>query len=106
MQAVNLHRTLWRLALAALLVFGQQGAVLHELSHGMEDARANHGGVPHPEVCEKCVAFAGFAGSLSPAIVVVPVLTPANRAIDQWAATAHDAPIARAYQSRAPPIAS
>jgi hypothetical protein len=98
-------RRLLHLAIAFALLFAQQGAALHALSH-LADGATTHSEqekhLPHAPVCDKCVAYAamGSAATSSPpaldgqkavgalaAIIPVPFFTSALQA----------------YRSRAPP---
>jgi hypothetical protein len=91
--------------LAFLVLFAQEAAAVHPLSHLSEPLSApgqpgKH--LPHSPVCEQCVAFAQLGGALpSVPLVIEP----------QRAATVPVFPIAlriicricRPYHSRAPP---
>ncbi|MFA7239617.1 MAG: hypothetical protein WC091_05840 [Sulfuricellaceae bacterium] len=98
-------RRLLHLAFAFALLFAQQGAALHALSHLMNGTPAHseqEKHLPHTPACDKCVAYAavGSTASSSPlafdgqkavgllaAIIPVPLFTSALQA----------------YRSRAPP---
>jgi len=59
-------RLLLSLSLALFLLFAQQGAALHALSHLADDmpAQSQQGKhLPHSPVCDKCVAYAGIASA-------------------------------------------
>ena len=105
-----MRKLLLALVLPFVLLFSQQGALTHELSHlkepGASRQAAGQRSSGHPAgdlQCEACLAFAHLAG-VATASVVHPALlsfsfqVPANEAP---AFIAADAPSAR---SRGPPI--
>ena len=101
-------RRLWhRIALALLLAFAQQQAVLHELQHGVDavEGKSNPASPLH-ETCLKCLSFAGV--DHAPASHVPAFETPeANHPLvapEQWAQRPSVA--FSAYRSRAPPLNS
>ena len=51
-------------ALAALLLFVQQGALLHAFAHVPSNIPSHERQLPHSNVCEKCLAYAGISGAL------------------------------------------
>lgn len=91
--------------LAFILLFAQQGAALHALSH-LADGRAGQSQqekqLPHSPVCDKCMVYAGVAGAATstPSPFTVP------GAVHVFIATNFlpflSAPL-RAYFSRGPP---
>jgi len=103
-----MRKLLLTLVLPLILLFSQQGAVVHELSH-LTDAVAVAAGGPgasgHPGgdlQCQACLAFAHLAGAAAahvahPALLSFGFAVPANEAP---AFIAADAPAAR---SRGPP---
>src|SRR2546421_10035366 len=100
------NRTLRHLLLAAALVFAQQAAQLHALSHVQHDmARAERSGkcvppVSHP--AEQCIAFHAVDSAL-PALALA--LEPPRIALPAVAAIALPFPFSPriAVDSRAPP---
>jgi hypothetical protein len=55
------------LFLALVMLFAQQGAALHALSHATEQIPGQSQQdkkLPHSPVCDKCVAFAELAGAV------------------------------------------
>ena len=103
------NRTLRHLLLAAALVFAQQAAQLHALSHLKRDAiMAERGGkcvppVNHP--AEQCIAYhavdsvlAGLAPAIDSARVVLPAILPSALPLPFAARIVFD--------SRAPPVLS
>ena len=99
-----LRRLASRFALALLLVFTQQQAVLHLLGHSLEEvASKKAAGGPAEQACEKCLAFAHLDHAAVPQL---PALSqPALAAIAPLArlAAGHDGRFHAAYLSRAPP---
>lgn len=106
---MNRARALF-LWLACLLVFGQQGLALHQLSHAIEDSRYGqrqqhddqHDGDEH-RVCDQCAAYAPLGSAAASA----PFDFPLQSAVGQDPLATrqfhfHPRPLA-AYQSRAPP---
>ncbi|MBI5751998.1 MAG: hypothetical protein HZA59_07625 [Hydrogenophilales bacterium] len=99
-----LNRPLYSLILAFALLFAQQGALWHGVSHTASPANSQQDQqLPHSEQCEKCVAFA-HTGAAAP-------VTPLHFALPQLASALvyFDAPAAllalhQPYQSRAPPV--
>lgn len=69
-------RLLRGIVLPLLLVFAQQGAMLHELSHyaaaATHDSEKQH--LPGGEVCSLCLAFAHLGAGLAPNVPVLPTL--------------------------------
>jgi len=63
-------RLLLSLWLAFVLLFAQQGAVLHALSHFADSAPAQsqqEKHLPHSPACDKCVVYAGIGGAAASA---------------------------------------
>jgi hypothetical protein len=92
------------LCLSLLLVLGQQGAVLHELSHQAGDPVHPSQGKPLPQdkLCDQCVAYAGMgaaAVAAGPAVAGVD----AGFALASYLAHGRQACFSAAYLSRAPP---
>jgi hypothetical protein len=71
------------LALALLLVFAQQGALLHELGHVYRTgapALKNDATLPDGKMCETCLAFAQAANPASGTTFVPPVVAAVRHA--------------------------
>lgn len=91
--------------LAFLLLFAQQGAALHALSH-LADGRAGQSQqekqLPHSPACDKCVVYAGVASAVasSASPFTVPGAVPVFVAITFLLFLS--APL-RPYYSRGPP---
>ncbi len=98
-------RLLFPLWLAFVLLFAQQGAVLHALSHladsvPSQSQQEKH--LPHSPACDKCVAYAGIGGATpsSPPVFTTPETTIILAAV--LLLLFFSAP-QRTYLSRAPP---
>ena len=103
---VHMSRIRFVFALAILLVFAQQGAVLHELSHvyrtGATELK-NDATLLDGKVCETCLAFAQAANPAS-GTLLVPRIVAAVRHVSpdpEYSIIAAGAPAPR---SRGPPI--
>ncbi len=93
------------LLLALTLLFAQQGAAMHALSH-LGEALPAHSQqdkkLPHSPACDKCVVYAGVGGAVAASKLVIPSATvhvPPVAAIQP----ALPSQPARPYQARAPP---
>jgi len=103
--ANRMHVSLLRYLLPLFLLFAQQEALVHELSHygeAIERAQSPRKQVPETKSCEKCVVFAHIAGAVHSE---APQLTTLNLAYDRpqqltLASIAADVPSPR---SRGPP---
>jgi hypothetical protein len=100
-----LPRTMLHIWLAFLLLFAQQGAVLHALSHlpGPFPAQSQPDKqLPHSQVCDKCVVY----GQLGAGVAATPLVIFGQHAAVALVAALfaiHFASPLRAYFSRAPP---
>jgi len=91
--------------LAFLLLFAQQGAMLHAVSHlpGPAPAQSQpdkH--LPHSQACDKCVVYAQLAGG----VAATPLLVYGQHAAIVQATllpASHFSSLFHAYFSRAPP---
>lgn len=103
---VHMSRIRFVLTLALLLVFAQQGAMLHELSHvyrtGATELK-NDATLLDGKVCETCLAFAQAANPASGTMFMPPVVAATRyvSAEPQYSIIATGAPAPR---SRGPPI--
>ena len=93
-------------ALALLLVFAQQGALLHELSHIYRTgapALQHEENVLDAKLCATCLAFSQVANPASSTLGVLPMVAIAQHraARPRISIIAADAP---APKSRGPPI--
>jgi len=104
-RSFTLRTLLARGVLALLLVFAQQQATLHWLSHAIDSVehKAKHG---PSEACDECAGLAALDAMALPALPVL-ALPPAGFAL---ADAAEPASVARApqlaFRSRAPPVLS
>jgi hypothetical protein len=94
------------LALALLLVFAQQGAILHELGHVYRTgapALKNDATIPHGKLCETCLAFAQAANPASGTTFVPPLIVAVRHVSPdpQYSIIAAAVPAPR---SRGPPV--
>ena len=105
--ARRIKALLARLALALLLLGGQQHAELHWLSHALEATRSGAPDAPaHDDHCETCAALTAFAAALPTAVAAPPardeltyaVVAPAQQDLLRALACA-------SYEPRAPPLA-
>jgi hypothetical protein len=100
-----LRRLILSFALIALFALGQQGAVLHEISH-YNELTANsqqQDKAPHSSVCAKCLSYGELASALGVHYFAPPVLTADFELID-YAGSNHYSPSLPAYSARAPPL--
>lgn len=99
-------RKLLFLLLAFALLFAQQGAAIHALSH-LSEPLPNHSQqdkhLPHSPACDKCVVYAGIGSAVAASKLIIP------------SDTLHALPVAaiqpallsqptRLYLARAPPV--
>lgn len=99
-----MNRTLYSLIVAFALLFAQQGALWHGVSHTTVPTNSQQDqSLPHSEQCAKCVAFAhiGAAAPAQPLHFVLPVRLSARIQFDVPAALPS---LNLPYQSRAPPV--
>jgi hypothetical protein len=98
-------RTILHVWLAFLLLFAQQGAVLHALSHvpGPLPAQSQPDKqLPHSQACDKCVVYGQLAGSVAATPLVIFGQHAAVALVTVLFA-AHFPLFFAAYSSRAPP---
>jgi len=98
-------RSLYSLFLAFALLFAQQGAAWHALSHTNSTARHSQSDqkLPHGEQCTKCAAFSQIGAAFTSA---APALALAifQDVPPQYVASQSYRFTLQAYQSRAPPF--
>jgi hypothetical protein len=102
----RMSRIRFVLALALLLVFAQQGAVLHELSHVYRTgapALESDATLLDGKMCEACLAFAQAANPATGTLLVAPIVAAVRHVSPetQYSIIATTAPTPR---SRGPPI--
>lgn len=100
-----LDRLLARGLLALLLLFAQQTATLHWLSHAVDavHAKAAQGSAPS-EHCDECVVLGALGAAAAPS----PAAFVPSGGSDFWLAPTQEAtspaPLRLAFRSRAPPV--
>ena len=90
---------------AFLLLFAQQGAYTHALSHLAAPAPAQHQpdkDLPHSPACDKCVVYGEIGGALH-SVPLVFASTPATFSQPSAAPYEHFPRTPRVYSTRAPP---
>jgi len=98
-------RLLLSLWLAFTLLFAQQGAVLHALSHLAEGTPAQsqqEKHLPHSPACDKCVVYAGIGSAASSAPLAFCVQQAAGVLATAVIFLVFPTPL-HLYRSRAPP---
>ena len=97
-------RTLYTVFLAFALLFAQQGAAWHALSHVGSAPRHSQPDkkLPHGELCTKCAVFAQFGAACASTALVVDLPSFSN-APPLRAAPQYYRLTLPFYQSRAPP---
>jgi hypothetical protein len=88
--------------LIALLLFAQQGAYAHAISHLGKEPPAKEK-LAHSKLCEKCVGFEKIAG-VAPASLSAPILTDLLFAQPLQTDYVFKPRRIAAFHSRAPPI--
>jgi len=101
----TLRTLLARGVLALLLVFAQQQATLHWLSHAVDSVAQKAKQGPN-DVCDECAALVAFGAMAVPTLPALPLACGESPLVD----VAEPASIARApqlaFRSRAPPVLS
>lgn len=93
------------LLLAFALLFAQQGAAIHALSH-LSEPLPSHSQqdkqLPHSPACDKCVVYAGIGNSLASCALAISAMAvhPPHFAFAPPALLSQPA---RLYRARAPP---
>lgn len=97
-------RTLHTLFLAFALLFAQQGAAWHALSHvgGAPEHGQSEKKLPHGEQCTKCAAFSQLGAACASTVPAVDVLS-FRAVLQSGSAAQYQHRSLSAYQSRAPP---
>ncbi|MEW5903493.1 MAG: hypothetical protein AB1722_04000 [Pseudomonadota bacterium] len=95
------RRLLFSLLLAFSLLFVQQGAALHSLSHLLAEQQQDHS-LPHDPQCELCAAYAQIGSAIGSTAIAFD-LTDAPSA--PRVASLHSLPttLCAAFAARAPP---
>ena len=99
-----LSRVILTFALALLFGLGQQGAMVHEISHYADLVPLSHrqDKAPHSPVCDKCLVYGELANALTVSHFSPVLLATVYEPIQYTAAT-HLNPPLYAYSARAPP---
>lgn len=93
------------LLLAFALLFAQQGAAIHALSH-LNGPQSNHSQqdkqLPHSPACDKCVVYAGVGAALASGAMAIPAAAAPTPRLAITPPVPLTQP-ARLYHARAPP---
>lgn len=101
---LNLRRLLAHAVLGLLLLFGQQYASRHWLSHAIEATHAKTQGAPADISCNVCDSLAAFGAALPTAALALSVVSESGQTgLPTWDISAPATAIATGYLSRAPP---
>ncbi|MEO8417962.1 MAG: hypothetical protein ABI475_04470 [Methylophilaceae bacterium] len=100
-----LRRVILTFALALLFALGQQGAMVHEISHYADLAPLSQqqDKAPHSPVCDKCLVYGELAHALSVSHFTPLLPATAYEHVQYTAAQQFDLPL-YAYSARAPPV--
>ena len=102
----SLNTLLSRGVLALLLLFAQQHAVLHWLSHSIEATHAKAGTPTGADHCDECLGLAAMGAGATSSAPLLP-LAAARHAIAAHLLLAQAPQLLRlGFHSRAPPILS
>lgn len=100
-----LQRMFLILTLALLFGLGQQGSVMHAVTH-LADVQEQQQDKKHNAPCEQCVTYAKLANAVPvPAAFLLPPI-PAEATHVTTAEQAADSLLLFAYPARAPPFVS
>lgn len=100
----NMNRKIFAyLWLSLLLLFAQQGAAVHAISHLPSSSQSQPDKqLPHSQACDKCVVYAGLSGAVAATPQIIPVL-PLHLLAAAVFVVFFVSRIRRVYSSRAPP---
>ena len=100
-----LRRLIFIFTLALLFGLGQQGAVVHEISHyaDLSPLSQQQDKSSHTSVCDKCVVYGELASALGVAYFAPVLLAGTFDTTQYHAGTQHNSPL-YAYSARAPPV--
>lgn len=101
-----LRRFLLSISLVLLFALGQQGAVLHEISHYSDVSQSSQrpSKAPHSSsVCDKCISYGELASALAVSVFATPLLAAGYVAI-AYTSDSHSAATLPSYSARAPPL--
>ena len=90
---------------AVSLLFAQQGALAHGVSHFLSDEAPlqQDNPLPHSKVCDKCIAYAGISGALHSDIPII-LLDGVGAGLSASVAHSFLSLFFLAFSSRAPPV--
>jgi len=102
-----LRRLILSFSLIFLFALGQQGAVLHEISHYAEvnPSSQQQDKAPHSSVCDKCLSYGELASALSVHYFAPPILA-AGYELTAFSSSSHPSNTLLSYLARGPPLAS
>ena len=104
----SLKAVLSRSLLALALLFGQQHAALHWLSHAVEatqaKAKASHS--TPSEHCDECLALAGLGAAATPTAVALPLAVAQHALVALPPVAVASVALRLGFHSRAPPVLS
>ena len=100
-----LRRVILTFALALLFGLGQQGAVVHEISHyaDISSSSQQQDKAPHSPLCEKCLSYSGMASALGVSHYMPPTLAAGFEPYTYHSSN-HLSHTSAAYSARAPPV--
>ena len=101
-----LKTLLGRGLLALALLFGQQQAALHWLSHAIEATQARASQSAPADHCDECLALAGLGAGAPSATPVLPASFAQHALVAVRLASHAPVELWLGFQSRAPPILS
>ncbi len=94
------------LLLVFALLFTQQGAATHALSH-LNESLPSHSQqdkqLPHSSACDECVVYAGVGNAVASNSLLIPAETVQRQHIATSQSSPHFQPV-RLYHARAPPV--
>jgi hypothetical protein len=99
----SLKTLLGRGVLALALLFAQQHAALHWLSHAIEATHAKAGKPSPDEHCDDCLAMAGFAAAATGSTPTLPASSAQHTLTAPPLVAAARVAMRLAFRSRAPP---
>lgn len=102
-----LRRFILSISLIVLFAMGQQGAVLHEISHyaDINPTSQQQDKAPHSPLCDKCLSYGELASALGVHYFVPPVIA-ASYELSAFSSSHHPSQTLLSYLARAPPSLS
>ena len=100
-----LRRLILTFMLALLFGLGQQGAVVHEISHfaDINSSSQQQDKAPHSPLCEKCLSYSGLASALGVSYFMPPTMAAGFEPYVYYSSTRLGLTSA-VYSARAPPV--